>query len=70
VVDPVDQRAAELRTLQGELVQCFLDLLRGGRGVLADVEEPGVHFGVQCDLPGHTTNITDPYIVSGLLRES
>ncbi|WP_246238504.1 hypothetical protein [Acrocarpospora corrugata] len=67
-MDPVDQRAAELRALQREFVQRFFDLLGGGGVVLADVEKPGVHLGVQRDLLCHAANITDPYIVEALAR--
>src|SRR5208282_1240933 len=70
-VNAVNQRPAELRTAQGQLIQGLLHLVRRERGVLTQGQEPVVDRLKEQDLPAHLLIITIPYVhVTGpLLRQ-
>jgi hypothetical protein len=52
-VNAVNQRPAELRTAQGQLIQGLLHLVRRERGVLAQGQEPVADRLKEQDLPAH-----------------
>ena len=61
-VNAVNQRPAELRTAQGQLIQGLLHLVRRERGVLAQGQEPVADRLKEQDLPAHLLIITIPYV--------
>ena len=70
-VNAVNQRPAELRTAQGQLIQGLLHLVRRERGVLAQGQEPVADRFKEQDLLAHLLIITIPYAdVVDLLRLS